>query len=763
VTFTATVAAITSGAGTPPGSVVLVDTTTGLNLGTVTLANGSATVTTSSLAAGANTITAQYSGGSTVGGTYAVDFLPSSGSLTQTVSFTIVVLDPTASGALSLSGNASINIPGSVVVDSSSKTALTESGNAQITAAGIQVVGSAQKSGNATWSPAPITGAALVSDPLAGLAAPTGGPAQGSVNLGGNSVLAINPGIYTQINVSGNAKLTLNPGVYILAGGGLTVSGNASVSGSGVTLYNTESAFPSAGGTYGGITLSGNGTFNLTAPTSGPYAGVVLFQARTNTRAIALRGNAAEGLGGTVYAPAALLYLSGNASLAGPVVVNELSLTGNAASTQAADASDVSGGDAAGQLLADNVVVYVNDSSGQFTADELARIQAAVNAVDATVEPFGVSVTETTDPTAANAVIDTGSTSVVGGYADGILGCYTMGGDITLIQGWNWYAGADPAQIAANQYDFQTTVTHELGHALGLGEGSDPTSAMYGTLAPGTVIRTLTLADLNIPYDEGLADPQRAAVPPPLGAATSSIHEVAPGLLTNHAAAGGMVVGVDLPDMVTGGGGGRAGLMAGSRNDLSGNPSGGAAWVAARIEPWTAPTGLPALGGGWLRPDMPANDSDDILPAGASEDLLLDGADQSRTLRIVSVGSPRVADYPRGTRPVARGSKVNLGPAPAAVDAVFQARPLGNADLFRDGMVAPVGEESTRPDLAPAPGLGDNPCTGWAHGLTLADLAAAGAVVFGLLGAAWNEPAGGFHPKARIKLAVREAFGCSNG
>jgi hypothetical protein len=353
-----------------------------------------------------------------------------------------------------------------------------------------------------------------VPDPLAGLAAPTGGTAQESVNLSGNNSLTICPGIYTQISVSGNARLTLNPGVYILAGGGLTVTGNASISGSCVTLYNTQSAFPKTGGTYGGITLSGNGSFNLTAATSGPYAGVVLFQARTNTRAIALSGNAAEGLGGTVYAPAALLYLSGNASLAGPVVVNELSLTGNAASTQSADASDVSAGDTAGQLLAGHLEVYVNDPAGLFTADELARIQAAVTAVDAVVEPYGVSVTETTDPTVANVVIDTGSSSPVGGYTDGVLGCYNPDGEITLIQGWNWYAGADPAGIGPAQYDFQTTVTHELGHALGLGESADPTSAMYGTLTPGTAIRTLTTADLKIPYDEEGPDPQRAAFLP---------------------------------------------------------------------------------------------------------------------------------------------------------------------------------------------------------------------------------------------------------
>jgi hypothetical protein len=83
-----------------------------------------------------------------------------------------------------------------------------------------------------------------------------------------------------------------------------------------------------------------------------------------------------------------------------------------------------------------------------------------------------------------------------------------------LIQGWDWYAGSDPRQIGAGQYDFQTTLTHELGHALGLGESDDPTSAMYGTLAPATAIRTLTTADLNIPYDEAGPDPQRVAFAP---------------------------------------------------------------------------------------------------------------------------------------------------------------------------------------------------------------------------------------------------------
>jgi hypothetical protein len=158
VTFTVKVTAASSGAGIPTGSVDFVDTTTDMDLGTVLLSGGSATLSTSSLAAAANTITAQYSGGTDFGGSYRVLFLPSSSSLTQTVIPAVLVLDPTAGGALSLSGNADINLTtGNIVVDSNSKTALTESGNASIKAASIQVVGGVSKSGNASLSPAATT------------------------------------------------------------------------------------------------------------------------------------------------------------------------------------------------------------------------------------------------------------------------------------------------------------------------------------------------------------------------------------------------------------------------------------------------------------------------------------------------------------------------------------------------------------------------------------------------------------------------------
>jgi hypothetical protein len=133
LTLTATV---NSSSGTPTGSVDFYDTTTAIDLGSVTLVNGKAALATATLPAGSNTITVTYG----ASGSY----LGSNGSTTVSILTSFYLMNTTATGALTLSGNANIKIAGLVDVDSNSSSAISASGNAQITAGAIQVVGKVQ-------------------------------------------------------------------------------------------------------------------------------------------------------------------------------------------------------------------------------------------------------------------------------------------------------------------------------------------------------------------------------------------------------------------------------------------------------------------------------------------------------------------------------------------------------------------------------------------------------------------------------------------
>ena len=150
------------------------------------------------------------------------------------------------------------------------------------------------------------------------------------MNLGGSSVLTINPGVYSQISVSGDAQLTMNPGIYEIAGGGFSVSDSGSVTGSGVLIYNAGSKYPSAGGTFGAVNLSGAASVQLAPPTTGPYAGIVLFQSRDNTATISMSGSAVAKFTGTFYAPAALVAVTGGAEFEpDALLVNEVQFSGS--------------------------------------------------------------------------------------------------------------------------------------------------------------------------------------------------------------------------------------------------------------------------------------------------------------------------------------------------------------------------------------------------------------------------------------------------
>jgi hypothetical protein len=242
----------------------------------------------------------------------------------------LIILNASASGALSLTGNASITVSGDIHVDSTSSQAVTATGNASVTADNTYISGEDALTGNATITGTLHTGAGAASDPLSTLAAPDAASLTVQSTSAITASATLNPGVYQQgINLSGKAQVVLNPGIYFIQAGGLTMSGTSSISGSGVLLFF-------AAGTSNGISITGNASVQLSPATAGTYNGITIFEDRTSKAAIGLTGNGSVKITGTVYAAGAALSLTGNSSLpnVGTLdVVDTINITGNGSVT----------------------------------------------------------------------------------------------------------------------------------------------------------------------------------------------------------------------------------------------------------------------------------------------------------------------------------------------------------------------------------------------------------------------------------------------
>ena len=249
----------------------------------------------------------------------------------------IYVLDPSASSAMSVNGNVSIQSGCGLLVDSSASNGLAVTGNVTIAAPTIGVVGNYSSNGNVSLTPTPKTGVIAASDPLAYLQEPAvGSCAHTNFSLNGNTGSSGSPyqlyaGTYCGgISVNGNSWLNFNAGTYVLAGGGMSIKGNAVMIGTGVTFYNTTGS-----GGYGAITLSGNTQANLSAPTSGPLAGILFFQDRSipsSAAASTITGNSSSSFDGAIYFATTAVTYVGNSSLNGYsiLVADKVVISGNA-------------------------------------------------------------------------------------------------------------------------------------------------------------------------------------------------------------------------------------------------------------------------------------------------------------------------------------------------------------------------------------------------------------------------------------------------
>jgi hypothetical protein len=171
--------------------------------------------------------------------------------------------------ALTLSSNATLNAPGCEIdVRSTSTTAVSISSNASLTTTKLCTEGGIKGPTSPTYS----SGCKTVSDPFSGKlpTPPYDTSCQYDHNNYSENAPVLVPGTFCGGVKLSASQITFQPGLYRVRGGPLQIGTNSHVIAKGVTFYFEHAA------SY--LTVASSSDIDLSAPTSGTYAGIAMFR-----------------------------------------------------------------------------------------------------------------------------------------------------------------------------------------------------------------------------------------------------------------------------------------------------------------------------------------------------------------------------------------------------------------------------------------------------------------------------------------------------
>jgi len=244
----------------------------------------------------------------------------------------VLSLNQTASAAISLQGTSNVALTGCSLYDNSnSGSALSVGGSSTLSALAVEVVGGVSGKTNITTSQGVTTAVSPMANPYANASY---GSYSGCAynNYTAKNTVTLSPGVYCGgLNLNAGANVTLQPGIYYLDRGSLSVNGGATLTGTDVTLVFTSST----SNNYANATINGGATVNLSAPTTGPTAGIVIFgdsNMPTGT-SFKFNGGTTQVFSGAIYVPQAAAEFAGGANTSRActqLVADTIAFKGNA-------------------------------------------------------------------------------------------------------------------------------------------------------------------------------------------------------------------------------------------------------------------------------------------------------------------------------------------------------------------------------------------------------------------------------------------------
>lgn len=261
--------------------------------------------------------------------------------------YCIIALEEGDVTGIEFTGNADVNLGCGAVSNSSSSQAVVASGSARVNASPVAAVGGVTDSSAYSDGTEIIPHVSKQPDPYADLPVPAPATCAPKVSVKPGESLDLTPGCYAGMDIKGTLKLA--PGTYYVAGGKFSLGSQAHLIGVDVTIVLTSTT-PGNPASFAGIDINGGAVVELSAPTSGTYAGVLFYKdPRAPRGASTVNGNSSSKMEGAFYFPNDSFTFNGNTGMKSTciqLVASRLTFSGNSSLTNDCPAGGNKGFDA---------------------------------------------------------------------------------------------------------------------------------------------------------------------------------------------------------------------------------------------------------------------------------------------------------------------------------------------------------------------------------------------------------------------------------
>ena len=240
--------------------------------------------------------------------------------------FCVLSLQNNSKTGIQATGSATIVMDCGMMTNSTSTNAAAGQGSSSVTATTLAAAGGIQQSSNWTvgayqpYSPALADPYATLEPDASELASCASPPPSLTIGNPNTGMVVTGGACYGSLSIGTNRELTLKDGLYIISGGDVNIQGTLNLLNATLILTNKNSG---ATQPIGSLDMNASGQLNATAPTTGKWSGMAIFQDRRavdnsptgNISANSpnrINGNSSNKIRGVVYFPNQQVTYNGN-------------------------------------------------------------------------------------------------------------------------------------------------------------------------------------------------------------------------------------------------------------------------------------------------------------------------------------------------------------------------------------------------------------------------------------------------------------------